>query len=76
VTAHVLERRVLDLQLFELMLREVADAQVPRLRARASISPARSFISVDLPAPLRPSKAMRAPGAIVMFNDCSTTRSP
>ena len=60
-------------QLLELMLREVADAQVPRLGAlavaRGSSSPASSFISVDLPAPLRPSSPMRSPGAMVMFND-------
>ena len=47
------------------VLRHVADARpgrTKRLPASGSTSPAISFISVDLPEPLRPTSAIRSPG--------------
>ena len=48
------------------VLRHVADAERPgrtkRVPASGATSPAISFISVDLPEPLRPTSAIRSPG--------------
>ena len=65
--AQVLQRRFVRAQLFELVLGEVADVQrLPgflRSPPCCATAPASSLISVDLPAPLRPSRPMRQPGA-------------
>ncbi len=64
--AHVLQRRFVRAQLFELVLGEVADVQRLGFLALAALlgdrPPASSLISVDLPAPLRPSRPMRHAG--------------
>jgi hypothetical protein len=65
------QRGFVRAQLFQLVLGEVADGFSPLPSSRSPAesglnSPASSLISVDLPAPLRPSSAMRSPGAQVL----------
>ena len=70
------QRRVLLAQLLDLVLREVAERAIPARRG-AVRSPAPAcrrcaFSSVDLPAPLGPSRPMRSPARMPQFTYGST----
>lgn len=77
--AQMLQRRFVGAQEFQLVLGEVTQLDAFRqadLAAQRFQVPASSLISVDLPAPLRPSRPMRDPGTRFSLIDFRITFSP
>lgn len=75
----VLQRRLIGTQELQLMLGEVAELDTfarPISPLTGWSSPASSLISVDFPAPLRPSRPMREPGTRLSLMESRIIRSP
>lgn len=78
-TRQVLQRRLIGAQEFQLMLGEVAELDAFReadLAAYGLELACQGLISVDFPAPLRPSRPIREPGTRLSLMESRIIRSP